>query len=123
MPKAFYKHKILLDEHLFHRRAYPTLNEHFDVKHIKDDLHLGGMDDLFIYKLAVEQERIILTRNVKHFRPLLREDFPGIIGIPETWSAARLDTALTALLIRHGPNYFRGKFRPLAAPDTERQAA
>ena len=123
MPKAFYKHKILLDEHLFHRRAYPTLNEHFDVKHIKDDLHLGGMDDLFIYKLAVEQERIILTRNVKHFRPLLREDFPGIIGIPETWSAARLDTALTALLIRHGPNYFRGQFRPLAAPDTERQAA
>src|SRR5512147_2932806 len=123
MPKAFYKHKILLDEHLFHRRAYPALNEHFDVKHIKDDLHLGGVDDLFIYKLAVEQGRIILTRNVKHFRPLLREDSPGIIGIPETWSAVRLDTALTALFMHHGPNYFLGQFRPLSAPDTEKQAA
>ena len=123
MPKAFYKHKIILDEHLFHRRAYPTLNEHFDVKHIKDDLHLGGMDDLFIYKLAVEQRRTILTRNVKHFRPLLREDSPGIISIPETWSAVRLDTALTALFMHHGRNYFRGQFRPLAAPDTEKQAA
>jgi hypothetical protein len=45
MPKPFYKHKLLLDEHLSHRRAYPTLNEHFDVKHIKDDLRHGGMVD------------------------------------------------------------------------------
>jgi hypothetical protein len=102
MPKAFYKHKILLDEHLFHRRAYPALNEHFDVKHIKEDLNLGGMDDPLIYELAVKQGRIILTTNVRHFRPLLREDSPGIIGIPEAWSANRLDTALTALFIATG---------------------
>ena len=123
MPKPFYKHKLLLDEHLFHRRLYPTLNQHFDVKHIKDDLHHGGMDDGQIYALAVKQGRIILTRNVKHFRPLLREDSPGVIGIPETWSADRVDTKLTALLMRHGPNYFKGRFRALGAVDTERQAA
>ena len=45
MPKPFYKHKILLDEHLHPRRAYLLLNEYFDLKHIKDDLHHGGMDD------------------------------------------------------------------------------
>ena len=114
MPKSFYKHKILLDEHLYHRRFYPTLNEHFDVKHIKDDLHLGGMGDREIYKLAIEQGRIILTSNVKDFRPLLSPESPGIIGIPETWSADRLDTKLTALLTKHGPNFFLGRFHALS---------
>jgi hypothetical protein len=123
MPKPFYKHKILLDEHLYHRRAYPKLNEHFDVKHIEGDLHLGGMDDPPIHELAVKQARIILTRNVKHFRPLLREDTPGIIGIPETWPPALLDTKLTAYLMKHGPNYFRGHYHPLAAEEPLRQAA
>jgi predicted nuclease of predicted toxin-antitoxin system len=123
MSKPFYKHKILLDEHLFHRRAYPLLNEHFDVKHIRDDLHQSGMDDQAIYELAVSQGRIILTSNVKDFRPLLRENSPGIIGIPETWSTSRLDTKLTALLIKHGSNYFRGRYHPLAAMEAGREAA
>ena len=86
-------------------------------------LHHGGMDDPLIHELAVEQGRIILTNNVKDFRPLLREDSPGVIGIPVTWSSSRLDTALTAIFMRHGSNYFRGRFRPLAMPDIEREAA
>jgi predicted nuclease of predicted toxin-antitoxin system len=123
MPKPFYKHKILLDEHLYHRHAYPLLNEHFDVKHIKDDLHLGGLDDQAIYELARTQGRIILTSNVKDFRPLLRDDSPGIIGIPETWSTSRLDTKLTALLRRHGPSFFRGRYRSLGMVEAGKPAA
>jgi hypothetical protein len=46
-----------------------------------------------------------------------------VIGIPETWSSVLLDTKLTALLMRHGPNYFRGRFHHLAVPDTKKQAA
>ena len=123
MPKPFYKHKILLDEHLYHRRAYPLLNERFDVKHIKDDLHHGGMDDHAIYELALKQGRIILTKNVKDFRPLLREGSPGVIGIPETWTPARLDTKLAALLMQHGANHFRGRFHSLGAIAAKQQAA
>jgi predicted nuclease of predicted toxin-antitoxin system len=121
MPKPFYKHKILLDEHLYHRRMYPLLNERFDVKHIRDDLHLGGLPDPDVYQLALSQGRIILTKNVKDFRPLLREDSPGIIGIPETWSADRVDTKLTALLTKHGPKYFRGRIRSLSAEDVKKR--
>jgi predicted nuclease of predicted toxin-antitoxin system len=123
MPKPFYKHKTLLDEQLYHRRMYPLLNEHFEVKHIRDDLHLGGLPDPAIYELALKQGRIILTKNVKDFRPLLREDSPGIISIPETWETSRVDSKLTALLMRHGPNYFRGRYHPLAAEEPTRQAA
>ena len=123
MPKRFYKHKTLLDEHLYHRRLYPLLNAHFDVKHIRDDLHLESIPDPQVYELAVKQGRIILTTNVKHFRPLLRDDCPGIIGIPGAWLPNRIDTKLTALLMRHGPNYFRGRYRSLAAEDQTSKAA
>jgi hypothetical protein len=117
MPKPFHKHKTLLDEHLPPRQVLASLNAHFDVKHIDHDFHLAGLSDPAINELAVKQGRIILTINVKDFRPLLREDSPGVIGIPENWSANRIDTKLTALLMRHGPNYFRGRYRALAAED------
>ncbi len=123
MPKPFYKHKTLLDEHLLHRRLYPLLNAHFDVKHSRGDLHLAGLPDPQVYELAVKQGRIMLTTNIKHFRPLLRDDCPGIIGIPGAWLPGRIDTKLTALLMKHGPAYFRGHYRSLAAEDRTRTAA
>ena len=115
MPRGFYKHKLLLDEHLPPRQRLAQFNERFDVKHIVHDLHRGGMDDAPIHELAVAQQRIILTSNVKDFRPLLRKESPGVIGVPETWSAVRLDSKLTALLTRHGPAYFAGRLLPLGA--------
>ena len=85
MPKPFYKHKPLLDEHLPPRQVLASLNAHFDVKHISHDFKLAGLPDPAIYDLAVKQGRIILTINVKDFRPLIRDDSPGVIGIPENW--------------------------------------
>jgi predicted nuclease of predicted toxin-antitoxin system len=115
MPKAFYKHKILLDEHLLNRRKYPLLNEHFDVKHIAMDLGLAGLKDPQVYDFAVKSGRIIITRNGKHFRPLAgtKED-AGIIAVSAEASPAQVDTALTALLKREGPKYFAGQYRTLA---------
>lgn len=117
MSKPFYKHKTLLDEHLPPRQVLARLNAHFDVKHIKHDLNLAGLPDPAIYELALKQSRIILTINIKDFRPLLEDDSPGVISIPENWSANRIDTKLTALLMKHGPNYFRGRYLPLATAD------
>ena len=123
MPKPFYKHKTLLDEHLPPRQVLSRLNHHFDVKHIKHDLNLASLPDPEIYELALSQGRMILTINDKDFRPLLGEDSPGIIGIPEAWSENRIDSKLTALLMRHGSNYFRGRYRSLAAEDQPSKAA
>jgi hypothetical protein len=117
MPKPFYKHKLLLDEHLPPRQVLASLNAHFDAKHISHDFNLAGLPDSAIYELALKQGRIILTINVKDFRPLIRDDSPGVIGIPENWTEKRIDTKLTALLMHHGPNYFRGCYRSLAAED------
>ena len=117
MAKRFYKYKVLLDENLHHRRLYPLLNARFDAKHIRDDLHLDGLPDPQVYELAVKQGRIILTTNDKDFRPLLREDCPGIIGIPDAWLPDRVDSKLTALLRKNGPAFFRGRYRSLAVED------
>jgi predicted nuclease of predicted toxin-antitoxin system len=119
MPRKFYKHKLLLDEHISPRQFFTRLNAHFDVKHIDHDLHHAGVPDPGVFELAVSQGRIILTKNVKDFRPLLREDSPGVIGIAETWSNERVDTKLTALLMKNGQNYFRGRYRSLAALEPE----
>jgi hypothetical protein len=107
--------------HLPPRRFLSRLNAHFDVKHIKHDLHHGGMDDPDIYELAGTLGRIILTINVKDFRPLLRDNAPGVIGIPEGWSAPRIDTKLTAFLMHHSPAYFRGRYHPLATAETHKK--
>ena len=123
MPQRFHKYKILLDEQVSPRQYFPGLNEHFDVKHITHELNLPGLPDPQVYALALSQGRIILTKNVKDFRKLLREDSPGIIGIPETWSLSRVDTKLTALLMKYGPNYFRGRYYPLGAMETRKPAA
>src|SRR5918999_4456143 len=72
-----------------------------------------AIPDPQVYELARKQGRILLTTNVKDFRPLLQDDCPGIIGIPDAWLPDRIDTKLTALLMRHGPNYFRGRIRSL----------
>jgi len=123
MPKPFYKHKPLLDEHLPPRHVLASLNEHFDAKHISHDFNLAGLPDPQVYALALKQGRIILTINVKDFRPLIRDDSPGVIGIPENWSAQRIDSKLTALLMKNGPTYFRGRYRSLAAEDQTKSAA
>jgi hypothetical protein len=80
------------------------------------------LPDPEVYALAVKQERIILT-TIKDFRALLRDDCPGIIDIPEAWDTHHIDTKLTALLMRHGPNHLRGRYRSLAVEDQTQNAA
>jgi hypothetical protein len=70
MPKRVYKHKLLLDENMPPRTAFLLLNSQFDVKHLVVDLRHGGLTDPEVYQLAVEQKRILVTYNTKHFRPL-----------------------------------------------------
>ena len=124
MPKPFYKHKLLFDENMPPRTQYPRLNEHFNVKHVSHDYKMGGIPDEEVYKIACEQRRIIITINKDDFVKLVgTKDDCGVIAIPDGPAAVRTDTKLTALLMRHGPNYFRGRLVPLGAPDVTKQAA
>jgi Domain of unknown function (DUF5615) len=114
MPRKFYKHKLLLDELMYTRQSYPRLNQNFDVKHIREDLHLDGSKDRSVYELASKLGRIIVTANGRHFRKLVQAGSSGVIDFPAEWAPSRVDTKLTALRMRHDLKYFAGHYRTLA---------
>lgn len=97
------------------RTAFPNLNSIFDVKHVREDLRLGGLPDPEVYQLAVKQQRILLTYNIKHFRQLAGTlNDAGVIGIPSHLTSAQVDTKLTSLLTKSTPNALQGKYTPLS---------
>ena len=116
MPKKFYKHKLLFDENVPPRLYFPNLNQYFDVKHIRDDLKKGKAIDKNVYDIAVSLGRIIITSNIKDFRPLAgsKKD-AGIIGIPDHLLAHQLDTKLTAFFKKTNPKILAGKYVSLMA--------
>ncbi len=67
MTKPFHKHKVLLDENMPARQAFPRLNELFDVKHIRDDLNSGGLSDQEVYNLAKKQHLPLAVSNMIPF--------------------------------------------------------
>ncbi|MFJ8565848.1 DUF5615 family PIN-like protein [Streptomyces sp. NPDC093514] len=115
MPKPFHRHKLLLDENMPPRLLFPQTNERFDVKHVNVDLHQGGINDLAVYRLAVREQRIIVSQNWRHFIKLVgtAQDVGVIAVTGKDW--ARMDSQLASVLTRHAPAHFRGKVLTLNA--------
>jgi hypothetical protein len=114
MPPKFYKHKLLLDEGLFKRQSLRRVNSRHNLKHIKHDLHKGGVSDTEVYEIACREKRIIVTYNVDDFKKLVKQNKEtGVIGIAQGITPDQLDTKLNALLSKHSENSFYGKYTPL----------
>ena len=92
------KHKLLLDENLRPRTRFLRLNSRFDVKHIRDDFNLAGLPDPDVYRLAVREQRILVTYNEKDFLPLVgTQNDGGVIGVSPNLTTEQIDTKLTVL--------------------------
>jgi hypothetical protein len=116
MVKPFHKHKVLLDENLPERQAFPNLNERFDVKHLRDDLNSGGLKDHEVYALAKKQNRLLVTYNVKDFKhrisPTDTEILPAVkttvsleISGPSDFDLSHVAEVTTAFPRRSGTFY------------------
>lgn len=115
MPKRFYKHKLLLDENLPKRQYFPLTNSHFDLKHIAADYKESGLTDLKVYERAVEEERIVVTNNIKDFKELANlNKKAGVIGITPNLSTGDIDKKLTALLRKTTPKELYGKYTSIS---------
>src|SRR5690348_3179542 len=116
MAHRFHKHKLLLDENFDPRFKFPRLNGMFDVKHLRDDLHKGGISDAQVYDLAVKLNRLIVTYNAKDFKALAPgSQETGIIGISPNLSSRHIDKKLTALLIKSNEKVLQGSYTSLTS--------
>lgn len=114
MPRKPYRHKLLLDEGLYLKKALPRTNSHHDIKHIKHDLHKGGISDKEVYSIAIKNKRIIVTYNIDDFKNRARKSSnSGVIGISQGISPDQLDKKLNALLSRKNPKSLYGKYTSL----------
>jgi len=103
------------------RRAFPRLNERFNIKHLRDDLRLGGIDDADVYEIASSQNRIIITHNWTDFRSLIgTKTDAGVIGVPSEWTDKQTDIKLLAFLRRSTPISLHRKLKTLGAEEAKR---
>lgn len=114
MPPKFYKHKLLIDEGIFPRRSLRRINNRYNIRHIKHDLHHGGITDKAVYELACRQNRIIITYNIADFKKLaLKSHKSGVIGITHSFTPDQLDSKLNSLLSKSSEHKFYGKYTSL----------
>ncbi len=110
MPHKFHKHKLLLDEGFPVRSYLPISNSRFDLKHISADFKQKSLSDSEIHKFAANQGRIIVTLNIKDFKPLAPVNKKtGVIGVSATLPFSQVDKKLTALLNKSTRNQLLGK--------------
>lgn len=110
MVREFHKHKLLLDEGFPIRSYLPLLNSRFDIKHITQDFKQLGLSDKQIHRFAVAHKRIVVTLNIKDFKPLAPTNRnTGVIGVSANLPFDKVDKKLTALLIKSTKKQLLGK--------------
>lgn len=110
MARKFHKHKLLLDEGFPIRSYLPVSNSRFDLKHISDDFKLRGLSDEEIHELAADQGRIVVTLNIKDFKPLAPTNKDaGVIGVSASLPFDQVDKKLNSLLTKSTSKQLVGK--------------
>ena len=110
MARKFHKYKLLLDEGFPVRSYLPVSNCRFDLKHISHDLKQIGLSDEEIHRLAADQGRIIVTLNIRDFKPLApMNKKTGVIGVSATLPFDQVDKKLNSLLSKSNPKLLLGK--------------
>ena len=114
-PRRAPKPKLLLDEGFPRRKTFARLNRYCDVKHIAHDIKLSGATDATVYQYACEHERIMVTFNDRHFKPLVSATTMTVIGVSMKLSGDDMDKKLTSLMKRLKPTDFKGQCRTITA--------
>lgn len=90
--------RLLLDEMMPERKDFAQLNKYHNLRHINHDLHFPGIEDFQVITLAKETGRIIITKNIKHYRIECEREKVDMIGVSETTTPFNLDQKISAYL-------------------------
>lgn len=100
MPPRQIRYRLLLDEMLPRREQFPQLNNYHDVRHIVHDLKKPGILDPKVVEIAKQQNRIVVTKNVRHFLTLFRRSLVDMVGLSGLISYEKIDAKVMAYLRR-----------------------
>lgn len=108
MPRHHYPHKIALDENMPRCRKFPSLNEAFDVKHVRDDWGLGASGDQIIYEAAVKTGCVLITYDRTGYIDLVGTlPDAGVTRVSDLTPLPQLDAELTAFFKGRTPTSLR----------------
>lgn len=65
--------RLLLDQHYSPTIARELRDRGHDVASVEEDPHLRDRGDREVWSHAIAEQRALLTENVRHFAPLVRE--------------------------------------------------
>lgn len=97
--------KLLLDEQLSPQLAVALREAGIDAVAVKERTELIGLPDPALFDAARNDGRVVVTNNIKDFRPLAAQclaaggTHPGLILLPSTRSRTRQATAALATAI------------------------
>ena len=110
------RYRLLLDENFFTREYLPILNSRHNVKHLVQDVKLGGISDPKVYNYAVKQKRLIATFNREDFEEMANiSKETGIISVSTNLSDEQIDKKITSLLSKSTPGQLFGKFHHITS--------
>ncbi len=104
------KFRLLLDSAFAKPSKFIRLNKKANLAHAVHDLGLSPQaEDQEIYQKAVQENRFVLTVNLKDFKKLVKPGKPGVIGIESQLTNEQIDKVATEFLSGKNPDDFLGK--------------
>lgn len=106
--RARTRHKLLLDEGLPRKEAYPRANNYHSLRHIVHDVGKGGAKDKDVYAIANKEKRIVVVFNTKDFRPLIFPQSVSVISLSTNLTDRQVDLKLCKSLRYLKPSQTKG---------------
>jgi len=97
---------------------FPQVNNFHNLKHIVHDLKKPGIKDEEIVAIAKKQNRIIITKNTKHFRDCCQKKKVDLIGVTEIAILEKFDKEIMAYLRRKKQRKMTGTFKKVTFKKT-----
>ena len=102
------RHKLLLDEGLPRKEAYPQANNFHNLKHIVHDIGRGGAKDKDVYVIANKEKRLVVVFNTKDFRPLISPESVSVVSLSTNLTDKQVDLKLCKMLRSLKPSETKG---------------
>lgn len=105
----------MLDSAFANIGSFPKFQKRANLAHAVNDCGLPPQaEDGEIYQKACQTDRFVLTINFRHFKTLVKSNYPGVIAIPSELSNKEIDGILCKFISGKDPRDYYGEAIKLA---------